>query len=320
MNTSGPSPWRSSGLATEISLSGESTLTAASISPQLSAPYEPPPGDGHRRGLSRDCKHGGPQVSRRARGTQLRLRGAKEGAGQTHFRARVRSRRDRAYPLGGLERTAPAPGWARAASGVTSEAAMEDKRIFSDICGGRLALQCRSYSPFCREFCVSCPRLSLRSLTAVTCTVWLAAYGLFALCENSMILSAAIFITLLGLLGYLHFVKIDQETLLIIDSLGIQMTSSYASGKENTTFIEMGKVKDIVINEAIYMKVIYYLCILLKDPLEPHNISQVVPVFQVRPNSFPLIEILSFPLSAYPALLTFSRNRLFSEYLKIPDS
>nr|XP_054096054.1 phosphatidylinositol N-acetylglucosaminyltransferase subunit H isoform X2 [Callithrix jacchus] len=69
----------------------------------------------------------------------------------------------------------------------------------------------------------------------------------------SMILSAAIFITLLGLLGYLHFVKIDQETLLIIDSLGIQMTSSYASGKESTTFIEMGKVKDIVINEAIYM-------------------------------------------------------------------
>uniref|UniRef100_A0A2I2ZCF3 Phosphatidylinositol glycan anchor biosynthesis class H n=1 Tax=Gorilla gorilla gorilla TaxID=9595 RepID=A0A2I2ZCF3_GORGO len=119
---------------------------------------------------------------------------------------------------------------------------MEDERSFSDICGGRLALQRRYYSPSCREFCLSCPRLSLRSLTAVTCTVWLVAYGLFTLCE---------------------------------------MTSSYASGKESTTFIEMGKVKDIVINEAIYMqKVIYYLCILLKDPVEPHGISQVVPVFQ----------------------------------------
>lgn len=71
--------------------------------------------------------------------------------------------------------------------------------------------------------------------------------------QNSMILSAAIFITIIGLLGYLHFVKIDQETLLIIDSLGIQMTSSYASGKESTTFIEMDKVKDVIINEAIYM-------------------------------------------------------------------
>ncbi|XP_017204882.1 phosphatidylinositol N-acetylglucosaminyltransferase subunit H isoform X3 [Oryctolagus cuniculus] len=130
---------------------------------------------------------------------------------------------------------------------------MEDEQSFSDICGGRLALQRRYYSPSCREFCLSCPRLSLRSLTAVTCSVWLAAYGLFTLCENSMVLSAAIFITLVGLLGYLHFVKIDQETLLIIDSLGIQMTSSYASGKESTTFIEMSKVKDIVINEAIYM-------------------------------------------------------------------
>ena len=87
---------------------------------------------------------------------------------------------------------------------------------------------------------------------------WLVPLGNLTACvwlslQNSMILSAAIFITLLGLLGYLHFVKIDQETLLIIDSLGIQMTSSYASGKESTTFIEMGKVKDIVINEAIYM-------------------------------------------------------------------
>ncbi|XP_077906230.1 phosphatidylinositol N-acetylglucosaminyltransferase subunit H isoform X1 [Ictidomys tridecemlineatus] len=184
---------------------------------------------------------------------------------------------------------------------------MEDERTFSDICGGRLALQRRYYSPFCREFCLNCPRLSLRSLTAVTCTVWLAAYGLFTLWENSMILSAAISITLLGLLGYLHFVKIDQETLLIIDSLGIQMTSSYASGKESTTFIEMGKVKDVVINEAIYMKVIYYLCILLKDPVEPHMISQVVPVFQVSTEHFPFSnEILYF--SAYLLPLKFSRN------------
>lgn len=60
---------------------------------------------------------------------------------------------------------------------------MEDEQSFSDICGGRLALQRRYYSSSCREFCLSCPRLSLRSLTAVTCTVWLAAYGLFTLCE-----------------------------------------------------------------------------------------------------------------------------------------
>lgn len=60
---------------------------------------------------------------------------------------------------------------------------MEDEKSFSDICGGRLALRRRYYSPYCREFGLSSARLSLWSLTAVTCAVWLAAYGLFTLCE-----------------------------------------------------------------------------------------------------------------------------------------
>lgn len=77
-----------------------------------------------------------------------------------------------------------------------------------------------------------------------------------------MVLSAAIFITLIGLIIYLHFVKIDQESLLVIGSLGIQVTSSYASGKESTTFIEMGQVKDVVINEAIHMVIIQSLVFL----------------------------------------------------------
>lgn len=60
---------------------------------------------------------------------------------------------------------------------------MEDEKSFSDICGGHLSLRRRYYSPYCREFGLSSARLSLRSLTAVTCAVWLAAYGLFTLCE-----------------------------------------------------------------------------------------------------------------------------------------
>lgn len=52
---------------------------------------------------------------------------------------------------------------------------------------------------------------------------------------------------------HIQFVKVDHESLLVIGSLGIQVSSSYASGRETTTFIEMSKIKDIVINEAIYM-------------------------------------------------------------------
>ncbi|XP_029454711.1 phosphatidylinositol N-acetylglucosaminyltransferase subunit H isoform X2 [Rhinatrema bivittatum] len=170
---------------------------------------------------------------------------------------------------------------------------MQEQR-FNDIYGGVITLQRRSYdAASCREFSVCAPKLSLRALTACTCSVWLTAYALFAYTENSVVLSAAIFVTLIGLLFYLHFVKIDQESLLVIASLGIQMTSSYASGKESTTFIEMNKVKDVVINEAIYMqKVIYYLCILIKDPVEPHGVSEVVPVFQSsKPRLDCLVEV-----------------------------
>uniref|UniRef100_A0A8C3FF19 Uncharacterized protein n=1 Tax=Chrysemys picta bellii TaxID=8478 RepID=A0A8C3FF19_CHRPI len=49
--------------------------------------------------------------------------------------------------------------------------------------GGRIALQRRQYSASCREFSVRCPRLQLRSLSAATCSVWLAAYGLFVLSQ-----------------------------------------------------------------------------------------------------------------------------------------
>lgn len=105
-----------------------------------------------------------------ALGAQLRLRGARGGRGRAAS-GTVGSRRDFGPP-GALERRE------RLAS-----AAMEDEKSFSDICGGRVVLRRRYYSPYCREFGLSSARLSLRSLTAVTCAVWLAAYGLFTLCE-----------------------------------------------------------------------------------------------------------------------------------------
>lgn len=73
------------------------------------------------------------------------------------------------------------------------------------------------------------------------------------LLQNTAVLSGAILITLVGMMLHIHFVKVDHESLLVIGSLGIQVCSSYASGRESTAFIEMSRIKDIVINEAIYM-------------------------------------------------------------------
>nr|XP_023965205.1 uncharacterized protein LOC112060216 [Chrysemys picta bellii] len=58
-----------------------------------------------------------------------------------------------------------------------------EERVYRAVSGGRIALQRRQYSASCREFSVRCPRLQLRSLSAATCSVWLAAYGLFVLSQ-----------------------------------------------------------------------------------------------------------------------------------------
>ncbi|KAM4633180.1 phosphatidylinositol N-acetylglucosaminyltransferase subunit H [Polymixia lowei] len=157
---------------------------------------------------------------------------------------------------------------------------MEDE-IFTDINGKAISLDCQSHSRFCREFTVSSPKVSIGKVMVYTCSVWLVAYAVFFITENTAVLSSAILLTLVGMMLHIHFVKIDHESLLVIGSLGIQLSSSYASGRENTTFIERSKIKDIVINEAIYMhQIIYYLCILLQDPSDPNAVSGVVPLFQ----------------------------------------
>ncbi|XP_043554155.1 phosphatidylinositol N-acetylglucosaminyltransferase subunit H isoform X2 [Chiloscyllium plagiosum] len=151
---------------------------------------------------------------------------------------------------------------------------------FTDLNGRCITLEQTHHSPLCREFTILSPKMSLRSVLGYTAAVWLTAYAIFYHTQNTSVLSASIVLTLVGMILHLHLFKIDQESMLIIGSIGVQMNTLYASGRESVRFIEMKKVKDIVINEAIYMKVIYYLCILLIDPGNPRGVSEVVPVFQ----------------------------------------
>lgn len=156
-----------------------------------------------------------------------------------------------------------------------------EEETFTDIDGKAISLDCQDHSSFCREFTVSLPKVSFWKVMGSTCSVWLIAYAVFFFTENTAVLSSAILVTLLGMILHIHFVKVDHESLLVVGSLGIQVSYSYASGRETTTFIEMSKIKDIVINEAIYMhRIIYYLCVLLKDPSDPNTVSSVVPLFQ----------------------------------------
>ncbi|XP_019721123.1 phosphatidylinositol N-acetylglucosaminyltransferase subunit H [Hippocampus comes] len=157
---------------------------------------------------------------------------------------------------------------------------MEDE-AYTDINGNPISLDCQKHCSFCREFTVSSPKMSIGKVMGYTCAVWLAAYAVFFITANTAVLTGAILFTLLGMMLHIHLVKVDHESVLVIGSLGIQVSSSYASGRETSTFIEMSQVKDVVINEAIYMhQIIYYLCILLKDPSAPDDVSRVVPLFQ----------------------------------------
>ncbi|XP_020774781.1 phosphatidylinositol N-acetylglucosaminyltransferase subunit H [Boleophthalmus pectinirostris] len=156
-----------------------------------------------------------------------------------------------------------------------------EEEVFTDINGKVITLDCQDHSSFCREYVVSSPKVSFWKVMGYTSTVWLVAYAVFFFIHNTAILSTAILITLLGMMVFIHFVKVDHETLLVVGSLGVQVSYSYASGRETCSFIEMSKIKDIVINEAIYMhQIIYYLCVLLKDPSDPNAVSGVVPLFQ----------------------------------------
>ncbi|KAG8554616.1 hypothetical protein GDO81_003848 [Engystomops pustulosus] len=187
---------------------------------------------------------------------------------------------------------------------------MEGKE-YTDIYGNKITLQQQSYNDTCQDFTITSSKMSLRSLTTWTCSVWIVAYAVFYYTQHSAVLTAAILFSIVGLLLYLHLVKVDHESLLILGSLGIQTTSTYASGRENTVFIEMCRVQDVVINEGISMhRVNYYLCLLLKDPRNPQaGVSQVIPIFQ---SSQPRLDCLTEIYRSCQEILSSQRSKATS--------
>lgn len=82
--------------------------------------------------------------------------------------------------------------------------------------------------------------------------------------------------------------RVKEESLLVMRSLGLQTTTTFVTGRQESRFINKENIEDVVISEAISMhSVIFYLVILL------HNVDSkapsLVPLFQ---NTMPRLDAL----------------------------
>ena len=80
---------------------------------------------------------------------------------------------------------------------------------------------------------------------------------------------------------------VELESLLVMEGVGLQLTTRYVTGRERVRFIEAAHVCEVFINEAIRLThVIFYMGIMVKgadkgDPAEQYSI--VVPFKELEP-------------------------------------
>ncbi|KAG8192068.1 hypothetical protein JTE90_025332 [Oedothorax gibbosus] len=141
----------------------------------------------------------------------------------------------------------------------------------------------------CKEYVISKETFNFKKwaiLMTIFCT--LAFY-----CEfynaNANFLGIFLIILCIVLVFKLHL-KVKQESLLVMASLGLQLTTTFVTGRKASYFIFHGDMYDVVINEGIFMqRIIFYLAVLIKDMKDPPKIGSIIPLFQ---HTFPRLDSL----------------------------
>ncbi|KAI8501576.1 hypothetical protein Bbelb_208470 [Branchiostoma belcheri] len=91
------------------------------------------------------------------------------------------------------------------------------------------------------------------------------------------------------LLYYLSCVQVRSESIQAVASTGVQLTTTYTTGRWRARYYDMAEIQDVVINEVVTMhSVVFYLVLLIKDP-HSSSLGRVVPVFQ---HSYPKLDFL----------------------------
>ncbi|XP_014671965.1 PREDICTED: phosphatidylinositol N-acetylglucosaminyltransferase subunit H-like isoform X2 [Priapulus caudatus] len=107
--------------------------------------------------------------------------------------------------------------------------------------------------------------------------------------QNTERLFGALVLLVILLIIKLHL-KVTKESLLVIASLGIQLTTTFASGRTTTQFVEATHVHDVIINEAVTMhRIIFYLAILQNGINYQNKTERLMPLFQ---NFYPRLDCL----------------------------
>lgn len=82
--------------------------------------------------------------------------------------------------------------------------------------------------------------------------------------------------------------RVKEESLLVMRSLGLQTTTTFVTGRQESRFFNRENIEDVVISEAISMhSVIFYLVILLHNV--DSKVPSLVPLFQ---NTMPRLDAL----------------------------
>ncbi|GBL86396.1 Phosphatidylinositol N-acetylglucosaminyltransferase subunit H [Araneus ventricosus] len=141
----------------------------------------------------------------------------------------------------------------------------------------------------CKEYVISKEAFSFkRWLIFMTIFSSLAFYCEFYNTDANF-LGVFLFILCVVLILKLHL-KVKQESLLVIASLGLQLTTTFVTGRKESQFIFNQNIYDVVINEGMYMhRIIFYLAVLLRDIKEPLKMSHIIPLFQ---HTFPRLDSL----------------------------
>ncbi|KAM7289235.1 phosphatidylinositol N-acetylglucosaminyltransferase subunit H [Ixodes scapularis] len=96
-------------------------------------------------------------------------------------------------------------------------------------------------------------------------------------------------VLLLLLVAKLHR-RVKEESLLVMQSLGLQTTTTFVTGRRVSRFINKEFIEDVVISEAITVQsVIFYLVVLLHDKVGTNSAPSLVPLFH---NTLPRLSAL----------------------------